>query len=161
MTISPRLKQFRKKLEMKPYLDELTALLGRPVSADELGSLEEAEQLRELSQKFRAPEPKSFDILFSARCSDRFRRFVDRLHSGNPSSVYIWTPKTIICGALRVPSIASIRFDFEFDINADGILAFSTSDLVDSLLLDFSLSLAGEEILTVETQGPNWQGIVY
>ena len=79
----------------------------------------------------------------------------------NPSSIYVWTPRTIDCGALLVTSLAEIKFDFDFAINDEGILAFTTSDLADSLLLDFSNTSAGEEVLLVETQGPNWASVVY
>lgn len=161
MPTSSSSETFRQKLNMKKYLDELTALIGRPVHTDELGSLEQAATMRESAQKFDAQPTQTCEILFSERCSERFKGFVQRLHDANPSSVYIWTPRTIACGALLVPSLASVKFDFDFSINEDGILAFSTSDLEDSLLLDFSVSPAGDQIMKIETRGLNWARVAY
>lgn len=136
-------------------------MIGHPVHADELGSLEQAASLREAAQKFGMQPSQACEILFSERFSERFREFVQRLLNANPSSVYIWTPRTISCGTLLVPSLAVIKFDFDFVVNQEGILAFSTSDLEDSLLLDFSISPTGEQIMKVETQGANWGTVAY
>lgn len=58
-------------------------------------------------------------------------------------------------------SLAEIKFDFDFAINDEGILSFTTSDLTDKLLLDFSSTPEGEQVMTVETQGPNWVSAVF
>lgn len=157
-SLSERLRQ---KLHTKRYLEELSALTGRSVQADELGSLEQAAVMRIAAQKFVAQPFTRYEITFSDRSSERFRRFLQRLTDANPSSIYIWTEHTIDCGALLVASLAAIKFDFDFAINDEGILAFTTSDLADSLLLDFSSTPAGEQVMTVETQGPNWASVVY
>lgn len=146
---------------MKRYLEELSTLTGRIVQADELGSLEQTAALHRAAQKFIAQPLARYEIKFSDRCSERFKNFLQRLTDANPSSLYIWTEHTIDCGALLVASLAAIKFDFDFVINDEGILAFTTSDLVDRLLLDFSSTLAGEQVMTVETQGPSWVKIVY
>ncbi|MBU3056136.1 hypothetical protein [Pseudomonas indica] len=161
MSTSSSTEKIRQKLNLKIYLNELTALIGRPVYANELNSLEQTTALRETSQKFVAQEPQACEILFSERSSDRFKGFIQRLHSANPSSVYVWTPRTIVCGALLAPSIAAINFDFDFTINEEGILAFSTSDLEDRLLFDFSVSSTGDQIMRLETLGQNWARVVY
>lgn len=161
MSISSSSEKLRQKLNLKRYLDELTALIGRPVHADELGSLEQAATMREASQKFGAQIPQTYEILFSERCSERFKGFVQRLSDSNPSSIYVWTPRTIVCGALLVPSLAEIKFDFDFTINEDGIFSFSTSDMKDCLLLDFSVLPVGDQIMKVETRGANWARVVY
>lgn len=153
--------KFRQKLNLRRYLEELTALIGRTVHVDELGSLEQAASMQETAQKSAAQVSQACEIPFSERCSERFKGFVRRLHDANPSSVYIWTPRTIICGALLVSSLDVVKFDFDFAVNEEGILAFSTSDLEDSLLLDFSGSPAGEQIMKIETQGANWARVAY
>jgi hypothetical protein len=161
MPTSPSSENLRQKLNMKKYLNELAALVGRSVHADELGRPAEAAEIREASQKFIAQDAQAFEILFSERRSDRFKEFVLRLHDANPSSVYIWMPHTIVCGALLVPSLISVKFDFEFAINDDGILTFLTSDSEDRLLLDFSSSPVEDQLMKVETQGPNWTRVIY
>lgn len=153
--------RLRLKLHLKRHLEELSALTGRSVQADELGSLEQAAQMRMAAQKFIAQPFARYEIKFSDRKTERFRKFLQRLTDANPSSVYIWTRHTIDCGALLVVSLAEIKFDFDFAINDEGILSFTTSDLTDKLLLDFSSTPEGEQIMTVETQGPNWASAVF
>lgn len=113
------------------------------------------------AQRADAQSSARCEIRFSDKSTERFRRFLQSLANANPSSVYVWTPRTIDCGVLLVPSLDAIKFDFDFTINDEGILAFTTSDLADSLLLDFSSTPAGEQVLAVETQGPNWARAVY
>ena len=60
-----------------------------------------------------------------------------------------------------MPSLNAINFDFDFTVNNEGILAFTTSDLGDSLLLDFSVMPTGEQIMKVETRRANWAKIAY
>lgn len=157
-SLSDRLRQ---KLHLKRYLEELSALTGRSIQADELGSLEQAAAMRMAAQRADAQSSARCEIRFSDTSSERFRKFLQRLTDANPSSVYVWTPRTIDCGALLVASLAAIKFNFDFAINDEGILAFTTRDLADSLLLDFSSTPAGEQVMTVETQGPNWARAAY
>lgn len=153
--------RLRQNLHMKKYLDELSTLTGHQVQVDELESLERTKKLQECSKKFLTNIPKIYEILFSEMYEDRFKAFIDRLNVANPSSVYVWTPNTIDCGVLLVKSISAIKFDFDFSINEDGILAFSTSDLEDRLLLDFSISKKHGKIIKIETQGSNWERVIY
>ena len=161
MSTQPSLEKLRQKLNLKRYLEELAVLTGRTVLGDELGGLELAVAIREASQKFATYTSASFEIPFSDRCSARFRQFVQKLHKANPTSVYLWTPRTIDCGVLLVPSLDVVKFDFDFDVNEEGILVLLSSDLVDRLLLDFSKSCTGEERMTVESQGINWMHVDY
>jgi hypothetical protein len=117
--------------------------------------------MRMAARKFVAQPFARYEIKFSERRSERFRKFLQRLTDANPSSIYVWTEHTIDCGALLVASLSEIKFDFDFAINDAGILAFTASDLADSLLLDFSSTPAGEQVMTVETKGPNWANAVY
>lgn len=153
--------RIRQKLNLKRYLNELTSIIRRPVHADELGSLEQATSIREAGQKFGVLASESCVVPFSARCSERFKGFVQRLHDANPTSVYVWTPRTIVCGALLVSSLDVVKFDFDFAVNEEGILVFHSSDLKDRLLLDFADSATGEKIMKIETQGANWGKVAY
>lgn len=153
--------KLRQKLNLKKYLKELTALTGRPVDLDELGSLEQAAAIRDTGQKFGERSSQTHEILFSERCSAQFKEFVLRLHEANPSSVYVWTPRTINCGTLLVESLAVVKFDFDFSVNEEGILVFLSSDMEDRLLLDFSNSATGDQVMKIETQGSNWSKVAY
>ena len=71
-SLSDRLRQ---KLLLKRYLEELSALIGRSVQADELGSLEQAAAMRVAAQKGNAQSLARCEIGFS----ERFRKFLQRL----------------------------------------------------------------------------------
>ena len=142
-------------------MKELGILLGRVVQNEELSSVEEAETIRKKSLKFNTELVVSREIPFPDRTTDRFKHFLDKLSDVNSSPVYVWTPRTISCGTLLVPSLREIRNAFSFAINQEGILVFLTSDLCDRLLLDFWVSDSNEECLKIEIQGKHWRDIVY
>ena len=153
--------RLRQKLHLKQYLAELSVLTGHPVSADELGSIEQAAAMRLAAQGEGSQYSVRLEIKFADISSVRFSKFLQRLSDANPSNIYVWTPRTIDCGALLVPSLDAIKFDFDFTINDEGILAFTTRDLRDCLLLDFSIATTGGQVMTVETRGANWSKTVY
>lgn len=159
---SPSLSQkLRRNLYLTRYLAELSTLTGRIVQADELCSPAQAAAMRIEKQKFLSHPATSCEIGFSDKNSERFGIFLQRLRDANPSPVYIWTEHTIDCGALLVPSLDAIRFDFDFKINKNGVLTFETSDLEDKLLLDFFTTPEGKQVVEVETKGINWTQIAY
>lgn len=140
-------------------MKELGLLTGRAVDADELGNPEQLKELHKAAQKLAVQPTSVNEILFSEKNSERFMEFLQRLKRANPSSIYVITPRTDSCGALLVSSLNDIRFDFDFSVNSEGILVFTTSDFCDSLLLDFSSAPTGEKIMKIETQGQNWAKI--
>lgn len=135
--------KLRQKINIKKYLEELSMLTGRPVRADELCSLEQTIALRESAKQLEEQPAQRHTILFADQSSKRSEIFANNLCRSNNCPVYIWTPRTISCGALLVPSICSVEFYFDFSINEEGILVFLTSDLKDRLLIDFSISRKG------------------
>jgi len=146
---------------MKKYLEELVALTGRVVKAEELGNLEQVVELRQAAHRHSVEPTATCEISFSERTSDRFDGFLKRLTAANPLPVYVWTPRTIDCGAFIAPSLAAINFGFDFAINDEGILSLTTTDLCDSLLLDFSVSASGDQRLKLERQGAHWFHVEY
>lgn len=157
-SLSSKLQQ---KLNLKRYLEELGALTGRVVQADELCSLEQVVVMRQAAKKLAAQHAVVFEIPFSDKDSNRFKAFIQKLKDADSSPVYLWTPRTINCGALLVPSVAEIKFDFDFAINDEGIISFTTIDFRDSLLLDFTNTPMGAQCMRVETQGENWTKVSY
>lgn len=154
--------RLQRNLYLKEHLKELEALTGRVVRAEELGSHEQLVALRQSSQKFHDDQRVIHcEILFSEKTSERFKRFLQRLKVANPSPIYILAPRVESCGTLLVSSLDEIKFDFDFEINEDGILIFVTNDFEDSLLLDFSIAPTGEQMLQIETQGTNWAKVIY
>ena len=147
---------------MKAHLAELTVLLGRPIAEIELESLEKTASLvDEVKKRFQTPNALTFEIPFGDRLLDLFKHFVMKLHASNPSPIYIWVERTNYCGVLRVPSVCSIKYDFDFWIERNGVISLVTEDLKDKFVLDLLLSDDGEERLELRVQGENWGGIKY
>ena len=153
--------RLRRNLHLKKHLEELRALTGRVVHADELGSLDQFVAMRQSAQRFVDQPTVACEIPFSERSSERFKRFLQCLTYANPSPIYVVTPRADSCGVLLLSSLNEVRFDFVFKINEEGLLIFVTSDLEDRLLLDFSSTPTGEEIMKVEVQGSNWKKVAY
>lgn len=152
--------KLRLKFNQKKYLEELSELSGRQVQLAELGSIEQAAAIREAGKAFVSQSVTTSEILFSERSSQRIKGFVKRLSEANSSPVYVWSPRTIDCGAFQLPSLCIINLDFSFNINEEGILVFLTADLLDRLLFDFFSLPTGEQRLKIETQGENWGRIM-
>jgi hypothetical protein len=58
-------------------------------------------------------------------------------------------------------SLGAINFYFDISINPEGLLAFSTKDHADRLLLDLSSACSGEQYMKVETRGERWASVAY
>lgn len=144
------------KLHFKKYLAELSVLVGRDISSENLLSLEQTKAIRQASLKFDTQPKAQYRIPFSEKSENRFRSFIQRLSSANSSSIFVFTPRTITCGVFPIASLEQIKWEFDFSINGEGILGFLTEDICDSLLLDFSESDFNQQELTVEVKGHNW-----
>lgn len=153
--------ELKRKLGLKAHLAELALVLGRPVCVEELGTPKEAAALREGSRNLALQPVMAFEMPFADRMSVRFQAFIAKLHAANPSPIYVFIPSTIDCGAILVPSLTDINFGFDFKINDEGVLSFVTADLADRLLLDLFVSSAGDQLMTLETQGANWMQVIY
>lgn len=151
----------QRKLYLRQYLSELTALAGRDVLEDELGSVDEAVHMRELAKATLGERHEVAQIAFSEIFSNRFKKFIAKLTKANESAVLVWTPRTIFCGTFRVPSLEAVCFGFNFDINPEGIITFMTERMEDGMILDFSVDDQGGQILQIETQGAHWGQVSY
>lgn len=146
---------------MKAYLANLGVLLGRVVLPEELCSLEQTEALRQASQKFRDQPVTSCEIDATETQTNRFKGFIERLHTAHPSPLSVWMTHVTDCGTLVVPSLQDMKFDFSFFVKEGGVLTFATSDVCDRLVLDFFDSATGTQRLTIETQGKHWSDVRY
>ncbi|MCG8422111.1 MAG: hypothetical protein MJE77_29665 [Proteobacteria bacterium] len=107
------------------------------------------------------PSPSvTWEIGFREKETPRFRKFLERLHNSNASDVYLWTPATNICGLLPPLPLREVNFDFPFNLNPEGILTVLTSDLQDSLILDYSETEEGAR-LEIEAAGPHWSTVEF
>jgi hypothetical protein len=153
--------KIRRNLSLRAYLEEISSLVGHRVQANDLVSVVDTISIQENIQKFILKPKLSWVIPFSDRGLERFGIFIKTLQKANPSPVFIWTPRTADCGTFLVQSLDMIRFDFDFLINPEGILVFVTDDFADRLLLDFSRSQVGEQMMEIEIQGDNWMNATY
>jgi len=64
-------------------------------------------------------------------------------------SVTIWTPRTVIFGYFRLPSVRYFNFSFPFDSNSEGIVSILASDFSKRVVLDFSKENC-KEVLEVD-----------
>lgn len=161
MSSKPYAERIRQHRNLKMHLGELGALTGRSVEANELSSAEQASLVRNSEKKFSEYDVMSVDILFSDIESFQFKSFIKQLYDKNNSPVQVWLPRTIDCGILEIDSILDVRFNFNFNLNEEGILVLMMQDMEDKLLLDWFKLPDGEERLKVETQGVNWSKVLY
>lgn len=152
--MNDRMQRVRRYLKMPVYLKELAVLVGRPVREEELSSLEQMESVRRKPGSI-PKECYSIEIPFAAKSDQKFEKYTKQLTTLNPAPLYIWTDRSNDCGLLKVNSLSQIVFSFPFDLNMDGIISIVTSDLADSMVLDWSEEY-GKKILVVETHGIQW-----
>ncbi len=157
LTLSEKIRQ---KVNLKSYLRELSILVGRDILPEELGGVEQAVQIRNAVRETALGPPVAYDVLFSDLRSDRFFVFVNRLYETNSSPVYVWTPRTESCGFFLARSIVDVKFDFDFDVNSEGIFSFLTDDLKNILLIEFLIDENGGRAATIEVRG-DWASVIY
>lgn len=138
------------------YLSELGELLGRTVTAADLVPLDESRSIRSQLECISREPMSRLRSSFQELRSARFRHLIDRLTALNPSDICVWTPASDACGLLRARPLQSLRWDFPFDINPEGILTFFTSDYADGMVLDFSREDDGSESLEIDLRGEHW-----
>lgn len=159
-SVSPS-EKLRQKLHLKKYLEELSLLAGYSVSEKEIVGLKQTQEICQASLKFDVQPVARYKVPFSEKLDDRFKEFIQKLSNANSSPLLVWTPRTIMCGTFRIPSLDKINWNFDFCINKEGVLAFLTEDICDRLLLDFSCSSSGTQELIIEVQGEHWLKITY
>ena len=153
MTHAPARMALNKNLPR--HLSELSRLVGREVTREDLMSLEETEAIREQAKRVKLVPFWTFEIPFADKSSPRFRWLMKGLAALNPTPVYVWTPLSNVCGLLRPVALSDVNFGFDFNLSAEGILVILTADLSDKLLLDYSEE-SDEQKLEIELSGEHW-----
>lgn len=150
---------FRSKTEysrnIDAYLVELETLTNRRIERGELLSLEETERIALEGRMLKRLPTHAITLEFRRLATPRLRELALELDRSNPSGVYIWTPRTGVCGLLPPVPISEFNFGFPFELNADGMLKLVTADLADSLVVDLEDS-NGRRTAQLELSGPNW-----
>lgn len=142
---------------LRDYLGELSLLVGRPVTEQELSLPHVSAEIAEQSKSLMTQPSSTFTIPFADLSQPRFRLFIENLAARLSVPIMVFTPASRLCGFIEAPSVKHINFQFPFDINSDGILSFVASDLSNRLLLDFFKSPSGVETVQVEIEGAAWQ----
>ena len=155
----------RQKIEYKknlaPYLLELKQLTRTDVSSESLISIEDTEKILKESLHLKNADRNNFILDFSEKNSERFKKFIANLSRANNISVYIWMPKSNMCGLYKANSLNTIDFSFPFNINSEGIIEFFTEDLKNELLFDYYYDADDREMLEIEWQGEHWNSVSY
>lgn len=141
------------------YLAELSKLCGESVSRENLLSPDETAEIRKQALKVNKKPILRFDLPFFEIKTEKFANYIRKLYETNSDHVYIWTPRTAICGTYEIDSISKFNFHFPFDINEEGLIVILTKNLQDEMTLDFSKNEIGEEVLEIEVRGIHWSGI--
>lgn len=162
MSSIPLAEKIQANLLRKNYLQELSELTGNSITNTNLLSYSDTKEIQGKSVKaLNLLRKKTFQIAFDEKKSDRFLNYIHNLSRANPSAVYIWTHATNSCGSLKIDSLLSIKFEFVYTVNSQGIVSFLSENCSDRLLLDFTENESGDRVLTVETQGVTWPDVVY
>ncbi|WP_410209746.1 hypothetical protein [Aquirhabdus sp.] len=146
---------------MIAYLEALKGYLNKSISIEQLASLEETEVIRAESSKTSSLSISSYEISLTKSTAMQFYNFFKKLYASNSSPVYVWIEYVSDCGVLLIDSILAIREDFDFSPDDNGVIVFTTSDNQDRLSLNFWSNINGEQRLTIEAQGNNWQKVEF
>lgn len=151
--------ELRRKLEysqnIKEYLAELELLLRRRVEREELLSLTETDELALKGPELACSTRSHAKLGFGALSQPTFRMLISQLVQLNSSGVYIWIPRTRVCGVLPPVALNEVDFGFPFDLNAAGILKLVSADFADSLLLELEQH-QGHQKAELELVGRTW-----
>jgi len=150
---------FRKYLAQ--HLTQMSVLARHEVKAESLESLDETCRLRSLASTPKEWGVYKIELDFEERHSSRFHNLVEELWKLNPRPVYVWTKHASTCGVLSIPSIHEINFSFDYHIDPNGIITFSTEDMKDHMTLEFFEDQAGTRRLQVLLMGENWSNARY
>ena len=156
-----RRKKIQFKLNIKAYLAELKELAGVEITPKSLSSLEEMEEIRKRSLHLKDIDEIEYTANFSVKNSYRFKKFIANLSKANNSPVYIWTERANSCGLYKAASINAIDFTFGFELNTEGIIAFTTEDTNNELLLDFYRDSKERETIEIEVKGKDWHSVSF
>lgn len=151
------------KKNLKSYLNELGDLTKKMPSESELLTIELTEKERTRACMVRAKPSLKFEINFEDKSRSRFKMFVKSLYVKNPSPIYIWTARSNYCGAFEISSILEFNFDFDFNVNSEGIIVLLAKNMEDEMVLDFSPSIGdlSQNNLEIELFGDNWPSAIY
>ena len=148
--------EIRRRLNLAPYLAQLSVIANREVAAEEIGTFGEMEAFRARCSALRRDPDIRFIIPFEQRLGSEFTSFVARLRQLNPAPVHVWIDHTNDCGLLELPDVGEVNFAFPFDLDPNRMIVLTTTDSLDMLTLIRQLDRSNRQILYIEVTGQNW-----
>jgi hypothetical protein len=154
--MNERRARFEYLANIKRYLAELSVLLGRPITSEELLGLDATGEILTRSKNTMREGHRVAEIPFSERTGASFAAYVAALQVANTSGVFLWTPRASACGLPRPIGLSALNWGFPFDIYTEGILSVIAVDMRDRLVIDFSREAEDREVLQIEAEGVGW-----
>jgi hypothetical protein len=150
-----------RSLHLREYLRELSSIVLRPVSSDQLTSTNTVLEIQANGTKWSHQPSTKFELEFKDLNSPRMRAFWAELSRRNESRLYLMTGRSVYCGALGMESLMEVDLGMDFGSTLEGVIAIVTADLENSVLLDFHESPQGERSVVVTVQGTQWIEVGY
>jgi hypothetical protein len=154
--MTERQTEIRRRLNLPPYLAELSILAAREVREDELGTFKQMADFRNRLALFEGNSGIKVTIPFEQRLSPGFASFVAALRRHNPAAVFIWIRRTEECGLLELADVGEFNFSFPFDFDTNGFVVITTIEGADQLTLDCEIGEDGQRTLEIDIKGTNW-----
>jgi hypothetical protein len=148
------------KINIKKYLRELSCFSLRPITESDLLPVGQSNDILSRIRQLPKDDSHKFTIPFDEKYSVRFFAYIQQLYQTNPSSIYMWSDLSDVCGTCILNSITALNLEFSFDCSTEGIISFRTTDLKDKILFDF-YEEDGQRWLDIETSGMNWPKIIW
>lgn len=127
------LEQKKRRLFGKQYLNEYQKIIEKITDNNfEILSIVETDKIIENESKLKLKFSKI--ILFSDK--EELKNITLENLSTN-DNIYVFTALSRDCGAVRIDSINSFNFEFNFMDDHSGIISLISSDVKNKILLDF------------------------
>lgn len=150
--------RMRKKIFIAKYLGMLSKLVAKPVFEKNIGSINDAKNIRAQSQIFEGMSSQKIELNFSIHEAERLEKIFICLGALNFSNVYLWVENSIDCGLLKIDSLASINVEYLLGSADWGIMGLLSEDMKDYLLLEINEYDDGLKV-GLDAKGANWGAI--
>lgn len=120
---------------LKPYLEELRQLFSFGVAERDILSLNDSEAILELKGKKQRILISKCVLPFSDR--DKAKQILQAYDFLIAAPYYLWVDYSEKCGLVKIPSLESFHWNFDWGIDSNGIFSFTDLSLKREIVLDF------------------------
>jgi hypothetical protein len=146
---------------LRSHLRTLSLFSRKPIQESDLLSAAETAFISGNWKSKTSPFSFGIELAFGEQLSHRFTDYISQLNHQNSSRIGVWIEHSIEYGALCLENISSVRFDFPFDFDRNGIVVFATIDLKEKMLIELIEHSEGVVTLRVEVSGASWKNVFY